>query len=169
MISSLQQYRGELQQELSDILDYWMQYAPDEIHGGFYGKIDHDNTIGSTAAKGAVLNARIFWSFAAAYNCTNLRQYLPLAQRAYNYINQYFVDTAHGGIFWTVSYEGEPLDTKKQIYAIAFLLYAYSEYYLATQLEETKNKAIELSSIVLILLPPATWKLFPVTGNPLLI
>lgn len=148
MINSLQQYGEELQKELADILDYWMQYAPDEKYGGFYGKIDHENRIDNTAPKGAVLNARILWSFAAAYNCTGHQQYLPLAKRAYDYINQHFIDLTYGGIYWTVTYAGDPLDTKKQIYAIAFLLYAFSEYYLATQLEETKQKAIELYHLI---------------------
>ena len=148
MINSLQQYGEELQKELADILDYWMQYAPDEKYGGFHGKIDHENRIDNTAPKGAVLNARILWSFAAAYNCTGHQQYLPLAKRAYDYINQHFIDKTYGGIYWTVTYAGDPLDTKKQIYAIAFLLYAFSEYYIATQQEETKLRAIELYHLI---------------------
>ncbi|MDN3658768.1 AGE family epimerase/isomerase [Ferruginibacter paludis] len=148
MTHLLQRYSSELQKELSEILKYWMQYTPDEKYGGFYGKIDHANTIDETAPRGAVLNARILWSFAAAYNCTGNVQYLPLAHRAYKYINQYFIDTAAGGTFWSVNFKGEPADTKKQVYAIAFLLYAYSEYYQSTQLEDAKRRAIGLYHLI---------------------
>lgn len=148
MINFLQRYSSELQKELSDILEYWIRYAPDERYGGFYGKIDHNNIIDEYAPKGAVLNARILWSFAAAYNCTGNQKYLSLAHRAYDYINQYFVDPAAGGIFWTVNFKGEPADTKKQVYAIAFLLYAYSEFYKSTQLEDAKKRAITLYSLI---------------------
>lgn len=147
-MDSLQQYRSELQQELVDILSYWMQYAPDEINGGFYGKIDAGNKPHAGAPKGAVLNARIVWSFAAAYNCTGDRQYLPFAKRAYDYINQYFTDAEYGGIYWTVNHIGEPQDTKKQVYAIAFWLYACSEYFLATGLEESLQQAIGLYRLI---------------------
>ncbi|MEO7490498.1 MAG: AGE family epimerase/isomerase [Ferruginibacter sp.] len=144
----LQQYSSEIQKELSDILAYWMRYAPDEKYGGFYGKIDHANNIDDTANKGAVLNARILWSFAAAYNCTGNDKYLSLANRAFEYINRYFIDETAGGIFWTLNFKGEPVDTKKQVYAIAFLLYAYSEYYQSTHLEDAKNRAIELYHLI---------------------
>ena len=148
MINPLKQYRSELQTELSDILEYWMKYALDENDGGFYGKIDTENNRETTAPKGAVLNARILWSFAAAYNCTANEKYLAIAHRAYQYINTYFVDKVYGGIFWTVNFTGEPADTKKQVYAIAFLLYAYSEYYQSTHLEEAKSKAITLYRLI---------------------
>jgi mannobiose 2-epimerase len=148
MTNTLQQYGSELQTELSDILEYWLKYAPDENDGGFYGKIDAENNRETTAPKGAVLNARILWSFAAAYNCTANEKYLAMAHRAFQYINTCFVDKVYGGIFWTVNFKGEPADTKKQVYAIAFLLYAYSEYYQSSHLEEVKSQAIALYRLI---------------------
>ncbi|MBC7628205.1 AGE family epimerase/isomerase [Ferruginibacter sp.] len=148
MTNTLQQYGSELQTELSDILEYWLKYAPDENNGGFFGKIDAENNWNTTAPKGAVLNARILWSFAASYNCTANEKYLAMAHRAYQYINTCFVDKVYGGIFWTVNFKGEPADTKKQVYAIAFLLYAYSEYYQSSHLEEVKSQAIALYRLI---------------------
>ena len=48
------QYKKEQEDELHSILSYWMHYAIDKEHGGFYGRIDHDNNIDSQAAKGSV-------------------------------------------------------------------------------------------------------------------
>jgi len=144
----LDNYYREVKTELHNILAYWMLYAEDETNTGFYGKIDNENIIYKDAPKGAVLNARILWTFAAAYNCTKQEKYLVTANRAYNYIQKHFIDKEFGGTFWTVDYKGGPLDTKKQIYALAFLQYACSEYYRCNQLEEAKDLAIGLHVLI---------------------
>jgi mannobiose 2-epimerase len=136
-------YKTALTTELQQILDYWTIYAVDQEHGGFYGKISNDNSVERTAAKGAVLNARILWSFAAAHNL-NSEHNLVLADRAYHYIVNHFIDNDFGGVYWTVDYTGKPADTKKQVYAVAFTIYALSEYYLAKGDQEIKDQAINL-------------------------
>ena len=148
MINTLQQLQKELKAELSDILEYWMQYSLDEKNGGFFGKIDQENKVDETASKGAVLNTRILWSFSAAYNCTKDEKYLAVAHRAFGYINTYFIDKEFGGIYWTVNYKGEPEDTKKQIYALSFLQYACSEYYQSTKLQTAKTLAVNLYHLI---------------------
>lgn len=144
----LQQYKKEIREELSAILNYWMKYTVDNTQGGFYGKIDNDNTVHANAPKGSVLNARILWTFAAAYNQYHDPRYLAMADRAYQYIVNHFVDNKYGGVFWTVSHNGEPLDTKKQIYALAFVIYACSEYYICNQDEQVKLLAIHIYEFI---------------------
>src|SRR6202012_3370352 len=94
--------------------------------------------------KGSVLNARILWTFSVAYNQNPEAVYLEMANRSYQYINKYIIDNEFGGVYWSVDYEGNPLDTKKQVYAIAFTIYALSEFYLASGREEIKQQAIDL-------------------------
>ncbi|MDE6076776.1 MAG: AGE family epimerase/isomerase, partial [Muribaculaceae bacterium] len=60
---------------------------------------------------------------------------------AYEYIMSHFIDKEFGGVFWSLSSDGEPLDSKKQYYAIAFTIYGLSEYYLATGEEEVLDTA----------------------------
>ncbi|MGF6850313.1 mannobiose 2-epimerase [Chitinophaga sp. W3I9] len=139
-----QELKTSLEKELTAILDYWMKYTPDETYGGFFGKLGNDNVPVPGAAKGAVLNARILWTFAAAYNTTPNPAYLAIADRAYRYFNTHFIDPAYGGVYWTVDYTGRPAETKKQVYAIAFALYAYSEYYKAAPHPEVLSTAISL-------------------------
>jgi mannobiose 2-epimerase len=129
----LLQYKLEMRRELENILDYWIQYTIDDENGGFYGKIENNNKVHNEAAKGCVLNSRILWTFSAAYNRTKNPAYLTIAHRAYNYIVDFFIDKIYGGVFWSVDFLGRPLDTKKQIYAIAFTVYGISEYYRATK------------------------------------
>lgn len=140
--------RQDLQEELTAILDYWQTHTIDEKHGGFLGKLDNDNTPDPFAVKGAVLNARILWSFSAAYNVTKKPAYLEVATRAFNYISDYFIDKEFGGVMWTVGYAGDVVDTQKQIYAQAFVVYAFSEYYKASKNEKAKEKAIGLYSLI---------------------
>ncbi|RZK25689.1 MAG: hypothetical protein EOO63_15680, partial [Hymenobacter sp.] len=134
----------EFQQELDNILYYWATYVPDHEHGGFYGQLDNDNRPNPLAPKGSVLNARILWTFAAAYRHSRDPAHLAVAHRAYAYFTAHFIDPDFGGVYWTVDYLGRPLDTKKQVYAIAFTIYALSEFYLASQDAESKALAIEL-------------------------
>src|SRR5690606_7953109 len=122
VLTRLQQ---EMQQELENILDYWMRCTPDHQQGGFYGRVDNVNHPDRSAPKGSVLHARILWTFAAAWLQQPRDEYKAIAQRAYDYMQTQFTDSAYGGVFWTVDHLGELLDTKNQVYALAFTLYAY--------------------------------------------
>jgi mannobiose 2-epimerase len=144
----LDKYRSELEDELKNILDYWMNNTVDEQDSGFYGKIDNDNNLVPASPKGSVLNARILWSFSAAYNQTPDVKYLKMACRAYQYITKYIIDPEFGGVYWSVDHLGNPLDTKKQVYASAFTIYALSEYYKASGLAEAKEQAITLYKLL---------------------
>ena len=114
-----------------DILPFWMQRMTDP-KGGFYGRMDGDGVIVPDAEKGAILNSRILWTFAAAYRVLHNKEYLDTATRAYHEIRDRFTDKEYGGIFWSLDSEGRPKDTKKQFYAIAFAIYGLAEYFRAT-------------------------------------
>jgi len=144
IISPLMEYKTELTTALQRILDYWVLNTVDETHGGFFGRIDSHEKVVPDAPKGAVLNARILWTFSAAYNNAANPVCLEMAGRAYDYINKYFIDHEFGGVYWSVDYKGAAFDTKKQVYAIAFTIYALSEYYTASGVEAARTKAVEL-------------------------
>lgn len=115
-----------------NILSYWIDHVVDKENGGFYGRIDGDDQIHAQAEKGAVMNARILWAFSAAYRVLRNPAYLEAATRAKDYFLAHFVDKENGGVYWSVDYQGYPLDTKKQTYAIGFAIYGFSEYARAT-------------------------------------
>jgi mannobiose 2-epimerase len=142
--ASLNQFRDEMQMELQQILDYWIKNAVDNEYGGFAGKIDHRNTRHPQAPKGSVLNSRILWTFSASYNLTGNKEYLRIAERAYSYLSHHFIDPEHGGVYWTVDFKGNPLDTKKQIYALSFAVYGLAEFYRASGNEAAKRSALAL-------------------------
>lgn len=115
-----------------NILSYWIDHVVDKENGGFYGRIDGDDQIHAQAEKGTVMNARILWAFSAAYRVLRNPAYLEAATRAKDYFLAHFVDKENGGVYWSVDYQGNPLDTKKQTYAIGFAIYGFSEYARAT-------------------------------------
>lgn len=137
-------FKKELLENLTtNILPYWIDKMTDP-RGGYYGRRDgHDNLI-PDAPKGAILHARILWTFAAAYNATGNPIYLTAARHALDFILANFIDKEYGGAYWSVDAEGKPLDTKKQFYAIAFIIYGLSEYYIATEDEKVLDTAYSL-------------------------
>lgn len=141
---TLKVFRQELLDNLTrNILPYWLDRMTDP-RGGFYGRRDGSDNLDADAPKGAILNARILWSFSAAALATGNPDYLAAATRARDYIVDRFIDREFGGAFWSLNADGSPLDTKKQFYAIAFIIYGLAEYYRACGDEESLRLATEL-------------------------
>jgi mannobiose 2-epimerase len=147
-MNSLEKLKGELKMELREILSYWMTMTLDEHFGGFVGRINGNNEVVANAQKGAVLNARLLWTFAAAYNFSGNPEYLAIADRAYQYITGHFIDQEFGGVYWSLDHRGNPLDTKKQVYAVAFAIYGISEYHIASGNTEARDLAISLYELL---------------------
>lgn len=141
----LRDLRNELEMELKgNILPFWMTHAPDREHGGFAGYISHTNRVDGKANKGIVMHARILWTFAAAYRKYADKDFLQMATRAYDYIRDYFTDREFGGVFWELDYRGTPVTTRKQVYAMAFTIYALAEYWQACGDREALESAVRL-------------------------
>ena len=80
-----------LKQEMQDVLEknilrFWLDKMQDHENGGFYGRIDGQGVLHPEAEKGAILNARILWSFSAAYRVLGNPEYLEAATRAKDYL-----------------------------------------------------------------------------------
>jgi mannobiose 2-epimerase len=145
LINLYQELKSEM---VKSILPFWMHRATDRLNGGFYGQILSDETVVQNAPKGAVLNARILWTFSAAYNITGSAVYLEHARIAFNYFSEYFIDKQFGGVYWSVNSDGSMLNGRKQIYAQAFGIYALAEYYLATGEQDSILLASDLFGFI---------------------
>ena len=132
------------EEELERILGFWIKNSIDKERGGFIGSIDGAGRKMKNSTKGAILNGRILWTFSAAYNYSKNKKYLEMADRAFQYFSDYFIDKKNGGVFWELSAEGIPVNTRKQAYAQGFALYGFSEYYRATGNEKSLMLAQEM-------------------------
>lgn len=137
--------KQEMQVHLANnILRFWLDRMVDKENGGFYGRIDGNDNVIADAEKGAILNARILWAFAAAYRVLGNRAYLDAALRAKDYILNHFIDREWGGVYWSLNADGTPKDMKKQTYAIGFTIYGMSELARAAGDKQALDCAIAL-------------------------
>lgn len=144
-MTTISTFKQEMQEVLTtNILPYWINRMVDKQYGGFYGRITGTEERMSQADKGAILHARILWTYSAAYRLLKRPEYLAMAIHAKEYITNRFLDRDYGGIYWSLNHKGEPLDTKKQIYAIGFAIYGLSEYHRSTGDEAALEVAIRL-------------------------
>ncbi len=145
--------RAAMARELTEgILPYWLSRAVDERHGGFVGRIDEDDVPHPDAPKGAVLNARILWTFSAAARALGdtpgAARYRAAADRALRFVRECLVDPVYGGVYWMVDADGAPRDARKHVYAQAFAIYALSEHHRATGADESLREAVALFDLV---------------------
>ena len=145
MNETIKNMKAEMQDVLeNNILRFWLDKMQDSEQGGFYGRMDGHHQLHPEAEKGAILNARILWSFSAAYCVLQKPEYMEAATRAKDYFIEHFIDPEYGGVYWSVDNTGRPLDTKKQFYAIGFAVYGLSEYARATGDREALDYALQL-------------------------
>ncbi len=130
----------EITADLKDnILPFWEKHSIDPS-GGFYGTLMRDGTPIADAPKGGVLNARILWTFSAAYRICGDTIYRNLADRA----QRYFIDPQYGGVYWQIKADGTPLNTDKQTYGCTYAIYGLAEHFRATGNIESLQKAIDI-------------------------
>lgn len=139
--------REEILRELTEnILPFW-QCRMRDPNGGFFGGANCDGIVDKAAPRSAVVNARILWTFATATRVLGA-SYGTTAEWAFEDLRTRFIDGEHGGLYWLVDAEGRPLSDRKQIYAQAFAIYAFSEYARATGNREALQLAIDLFRLI---------------------
>ena len=70
------------------------------------------------------------------------------AKHGYVFLKEHCIDREYGGIYWSLNYDGAPLDTTKHTYNQAFCIYALSSYYEASHDEEALALAKQLFSLI---------------------
>jgi cellobiose epimerase len=137
----------EFQDELNNILNFWMNEVYDPKRRTFFGRISNEGEKFPEAPLSAVFMTRILWTFSAAFRHSQNADYKQMALEAYRILMETFWDPVNGGIYWNVHPDGTPVDTKKQFYAQAFFIYALSEYYQAFQDETAIEFAVYMFNL----------------------
>lgn len=129
------------------ILPFWESIIDKEL-GGYYGYMDFDLKLDKKAVKGCILNSRILWFFSNVYLETKDASVLPFAEHAYEFLKNYCLDRTNGGIYWSMTYDGQVADSTKHTYNQTFAIYALSSYYDASGNEEALQYAMDLFHII---------------------
>src|SRR6185295_280564 len=138
-----------VKQELLRITGYWMEHAVDNDKGGFYGVVNGKNEPDANAPRSIVVTARILWTFSAIQQLFPDSRYLVIAKRAYDYLIKHFIDDEFGGVYWSVTADGKPLEKKKQLYGHSFAIYGLAEYYRISTDDEALAAAKKIFSLVI--------------------
>lgn len=140
--------REEVKEELLwHIIPFWKNLRDDEW-GGYYGWLSYDLSLDKKSEKGCILNSRITWFFSNAYTLLKEESLLDEAKHGYAFLKQHCVDRENGGVYWSLNYDGTPLDTTKHTYNQAFSIYALSSYYEAAKEKEALELAYALYRLI---------------------
>ena len=140
---------------LGNIAPFWLGLI-DREYGGFYGLLTYDLKLDKKAVKGCILNSRILWFFSNLLLLEKRSGERPggstdkekACTQAYDFLKKAFLDRENGGVYWSVSYNGEPDDKTKHTYNQAFAIYALSSYFDASGDKEALRLAYDLRRVV---------------------
>ena len=140
--------RDEIREHLTQcIIPFWERMKDGE-YGGFYGYMGYDLELDKRAVKGCILNSRILWFFSNAYMLLGDKELLSYAKHSFEFLKDHCIDRKYGGVYWSVTYDGQPCETIKHTYNQAFAIYALSSYYRASGDKEALEIADKLFDLI---------------------
>ena len=119
----------------NNLLEVWYPRSIDEDMGGFLTNFTHDWQQMDEQNKMIVTQARHLWTLSkAAAMFPDNALYADAARHAYDFLVNHMWDEDHGGFYWLVNRQGEPIlegtvNSVKRVYGNAFGIYALSAYY----------------------------------------
>ena len=141
-------FAAEIKEHLTkNLIPFW-KGLKDDSFGGFYGYLGYNLNLDKKAVKGCILNSRILWFFSNTYLLLREKSLLSDAEHAFRFLKDFCLDKEYGGVYWSLTYEGQPQDETKHTYNQAFAIYALSSYYDASGNSEALSLARELFSLV---------------------
>ncbi len=112
-------------------LPRWREHGQD-ANGAFVYHLNPDWSRAENPERRLRVQARQTYVFAKAAALGAGPEHVHAARLGFDYLLDNFADSEHGGFFLTVTPEGEPLDTNKELYEHAFVLLACAAMHEAT-------------------------------------
>lgn len=144
----MQKFVEEISRHLTEkIIPFW-EGIKDEEQGGYYGYMGYDLAVDKTYEKGCILNSRILWFFSNAYLLLGEEHLREHARHAYCFLREHCLDPEYGGVYWSVTCDGQRKDSTKHTYNQAFAIYALASYYDAAGDRDALELAYELQNLI---------------------
>ncbi|HOE67112.1 MAG TPA: AGE family epimerase/isomerase [Candidatus Hydrogenedentes bacterium] len=126
----LQEVQGHLRDEL---LPFWLTHGVDAEYGGYLTYLDRNGQPTGETVKTLLCQARMIYTYSSAHRAGfGDGQCLDIARGGVDFALKHFWDDRHWGWFWTCQRDGAPLNESKLTYGHAFMIYALSEYGMAS-------------------------------------
>lgn len=130
-----------------DLIPFW-EGLKDGEYGGYYGWLGYDLKLDQKSEKGCILNSRILWFFSSACRLLGWENLKADAEHAYRFLRECCLDGEYGGIYWSLTYDGQVKDDTKHTYNQAFAIYALSSYYEMSKAPEALALAHSLFRLI---------------------
>lgn len=116
----------------SGILPFWLNKGIDHEFGGYLTCFDDQGKPFGEMDKLITTQTRMIWGMSALYGEYRKLGLLEAARQGVQFFIDHFWDSRHGGWYWRVSREGNPIDQGKVVYGQSFAIYALAQYTLST-------------------------------------
>ncbi len=129
-----QAFLKEVQHHLhEELLPFWLTHGVDEECGGYLTYLDKDGTPTGETVKTLLCQARMIFTYSSAHRAgLGDGQCLDIARQGVDFVLEHFWDDEHKGWFWTAERDGRPINMSKLSYGNSFMVYAFSEYGMAS-------------------------------------
>ena len=125
---------------LGNVLPFWMKHAVDYECGGLRNFIDRDGKVYDDR-KNVWFAGRTMYTYSVAYNEFDKNEkYLEIAKLMYDFLPKCELDES-GRLPFIVNREGKCVQKMDFYYSETFAAVGCAEYYIATGLEEAKERA----------------------------
>jgi mannobiose 2-epimerase len=139
------EFQNVLQQ---NILKFWIDHAIDRESGGMIGWLDRQGNPIPPGTKSLVQQARVVWTFSAAYERIPQPEYKEAATHTLKFLREKMWDAKHGGFYWLVDRDGHVVDDQKHLYGESFAIYALAEYARAFNDADARREALSLFQLI---------------------
>lgn len=144
--------RKRFEEQLDRMRLFWDSMT-DADNGGFYGRADAEGKADPGADKGTILMSRILWFYSCLAMITHDSKETESklqdnARHTFCFLKEHCLDTAYGGAFEMVHFDGTMADDRKNAYTQSFVMLALSAYACAFGSKEALSLAKQFASLL---------------------
>jgi mannobiose 2-epimerase len=125
------------------IVPFWLALE-DKRHGGHFSSMDFNGFIDQGEKKSAVFVARLLFFLSEVHRVVGHPEAAAQAGRTKRFLLDRLEDHVHGGLFWSVTADGQPFEVTKHVYAQTFGIYGLAAYARAFADAEAAEAALRV-------------------------